>query len=258
MSTGVRSRGGGSSAPPAAGPLLVAQGITKRFGGVTALDDAALTVMPGQIHALIGPNGAGKSTLVNVVAGTLSPDSGTVELFGRKCGRTPATRRAKWGLGRTFQAPALFGSLTVRENLRLAAGRRHREIDEAASEWVASLPGVADLERWLDVVVGSTPYPVRKLTDMVRMLSALPRLALVDEPAAGLTTDERDLLVELLSSAREKLACSIVLIEHDVPLVFRISDAVTVLSNGKLIAEGAPAEIRSHPEVIEAYLGVSV
>lgn len=258
MSTGVLASGGGSTAPPAPGLPLVARGISKRFGGVTALDDAGLTVAPGQIHALIGPNGAGKSTLVNVIGGTLTPESGSVELFGRSCGRSPATRRAKWGLGRTFQTPALFGSLTVRENLGLAASRRRRDVDEATMEWVASLPAIADLERWMDVVVDSTPYPVRKLTDMVRMLSALPRLALVDEPAAGLTSDERDLLVELLSSAREKLGCSIVLIEHDVPLVFRISDAVTVLSNGKLIAEGAPAEIRSHPEVIEAYLGVSV
>jgi ABC-type branched-subunit amino acid transport system ATPase component len=258
MSTENQSAGGGSIAPPAAAPPLIARGIGKRFGGVTALDDAGLTVGPGEIHALIGPNGAGKSTLVNVVGGTLTPDRGTVELFGRSCRRVPATRRAKWGLGRTFQNPALFGSLTVRENLRLASASSHREVDEQAREWLQSLPGLAGLERWMDVVADSVPYPVRKLTDMVRMLSALPRLALVDEPAAGLTSDERDLLVELLSSAREKLGCSIVLIEHDVPLVFRISDAVTVLSNGKLIAEGAPAEIRSHPEVIEAYLGVTV
>jgi branched-chain amino acid transport system ATP-binding protein len=227
------------------------------FGGVVALDDVDLTVGPAEIHALIGPNGAGKSTLVNVIAGVIKPQQGEVRLFGQPTGSAPPARRARMGLGRTFQAPALFGSLTVDENLRLARARR-RGRQDVDYGWIDGLIVELDLVSWMDVVVASCPYPIRKLVDMVRTLSAAPRAILVDEPAAGLGTDERDQLVELLSGARERLGCAVVLIEHDVPLVFKLADCVTVLSNGRLIANGDPDEVRAHPDVLEAYLGTPV
>ena len=237
--------------PPAA---IDASGITMAFGGVVALEAVDLAVAPAEIHALIGPNGAGKSTLVNVIAGVIDPQQGAVNLFGRPIGSAAPERRAHIGLGRTFQAPALFGSLTVDENLRLARARR-RESSDVDHVWIDGLIAELDLAPWIDVVVASCPYPVRKLVDMVRALSAAPRAILVDEPAAGLGADERDKLVELLGGARQRLGCAIVLIEHDVPLVFELADRVTVLSNGRLVASGDPDDVRAHPDVLEAYLG---
>jgi ABC-type branched-subunit amino acid transport system ATPase component len=157
-------------------------------------------------------------------------------------------------LARTFQHPALFGTLTIAENLRLAE-RRRTVASPAAREWLDTLPDELSLRPWMDVVAGAAPDPVRKLADTLRALTMLPKLLLVDEPAAGLTAEEREKLGDLFKGAREHLGCSILLIEHDVPLVFRICDRVTVLSNGALIAEGTPAEVRAHPEVIRAYLG---
>jgi ABC-type branched-subunit amino acid transport system ATPase component len=239
------------------GLALRASGVSVAFGGVVALQDVGLDVAYGGIHALIGPNGAGKSTLVNVVAGSLRPRSGTVELFGRDSSRASEPARARLGLGRTFQHPALFGTLTIRENLGIAErARRRRGADPV--DWLDDVIGDLDLAHWLDVVVDSTPYPIRKLTDMVRALAAGPELLLVDEPAAGLASNERDRLAELLAWARTRLSCAILLIEHDMPLVFRLADHITVLSNGKLIAAGSPEEIRAHPDVVEAYLGTPV
>jgi branched-chain amino acid transport system ATP-binding protein len=237
-----------------AGPTLRAHDITVRFGGVTALSEVSIEVMPHGIHALIGPNGAGKSTLVNVLAGVRKPDAGSVELFGKPTGHMSAISRARNGLGRTFQHPALFGTLTIRENLALAQrGRGRTKVD-----WLDGVLRDLDLWHWQDVVVASAPYPVRKLTDMVRALAASPNLLLVDEPAAGLASSERESLAELLAWANATLGCSLLLIEHDMPLVFRLADYVTVLSNGRRIAEGTADEIRAHPDVIEAYLGTKV
>ena len=227
------------------------------FGGVRALDGVSLAVAAGGIHALIGPNGAGKSTLVNVIAGFQRPRTGTVALFGRDCTRSSAIVRTRLGLGRTFQHPALFGTLTIRENLGLAL-RARRKRNAGTADWLDSVLVDLDLRGWLDSVVDAVPYPVRKLADMVRALAAAPELLLVDEPAAGLASSERDRLAELLVWARRELSCSIVLIEHDMPLVFRLADRVSVLTNGRLIADGSPEEIREHPDVVEAYLGTPV
>jgi branched-chain amino acid transport system ATP-binding protein len=253
--TPVHEREGGAG--PRAGSALRASDVSVTFGGVVALMEVGIDVSYGGIHALIGPNGAGKSTLVNVVAGSLRPRTGTVELFGRDCSRTSEPGRARLGLGRTFQHPALFGTLTIRENLGLAARARARRGVEPAA-WLERAIDDLDLRPWLDVVVDSAPYPVRKLTDMVRALAAGPDLLVVDEPAAGLASSERDRLAELLDWARTHLSCAILLIEHDMPLVFRLADHITVLSNGKLIAAGSPDEIRAHPDVVEAYLGTPV
>jgi branched-chain amino acid transport system ATP-binding protein len=244
----------GGAGPEEAGPTLRARDITVRFGGVIALSEVSIEVKPHGIHALIGPNGAGKSTLVNVVAGFREPDAGTVELFGHPAGRMSAIRRARNGLGRTFQHPALFGTLTIRENLALA----QRSRGSGKVDWLDGVLRDLDLWHWQDVVVDAAPYPVRKLTDMVRALAASPSLLLVDEPAAGLASSERESLADLLEWANTTLGCSLLLIEHDMPLVFRLADYVTVLSNGRRIAGGTAEEIRAHPDVIEAYLGTKV
>jgi branched-chain amino acid transport system ATP-binding protein len=239
------------------GPALRVTGVSVSFGGVHALQDVSFSADYGGIHALIGPNGAGKSTLVNVIAGTIRPQQGVVELFGGEMVRQSSAKRARLGLGRTFQHPALFGTLTVRENLDLAARlRRKRGLPPA--DWLDSVIDMVDLRAWLDAVVNSAPHPVWKLVDIVRALAAGPALLLVDEPAAGLPSTDRDKLTHLLDWARAQLTCPIVLIEHDMPLVFRLADHITVLSNGKLIAAGSPEEIRAHPDVIEAYLGTHV
>jgi ABC-type branched-subunit amino acid transport system ATPase component len=238
--------------------VVQARNVDVRFGGVRALDDVSLSVGRREIHGLIGPNGAGKSTLVKVISGAERQGQDSVSIFGRPMHGVSAQRRTRLGLASTFQNPALFGSLTVRENLELARSRAPKA-DADRNSWIDSLPQQVGLDRWLDLRAGDVPYPVQKLVDVVRAMSLSPLLLLVDEPAGGLNSGERELLADLLLLARDHLECSIILIEHDVPLVFRVCERITVLSNGQVIAGSmTPEETRNHPEVISAYLGTPV
>ncbi|MGW4335401.1 ABC transporter ATP-binding protein [Rhodococcus koreensis] len=229
--------------------------LTVRFGGVRALNDVSFAVRAGEIHGLIGPNGAGKSTLVKVISGAERRGQSKVRLFGEPTLRTSSQQRARKGLGCTFQKPALFESLTIQENLGLAR-KRARSVSSECAQWIDGLQSEVGLTRWLEMRAGDAPYPVQKLVDVVRAISLAPTVLLVDEPAGGLNADERELLAELLLRARDRLECSIILIEHDVPMVFRVCDRVTVLSNGSAIVNGmTPDDVRQHPEVVSAYLG---
>jgi ABC-type branched-subunit amino acid transport system ATPase component len=229
--------------------------VTVTFGSLTALDAVSLSVAPGEIRGLIGPNGAGKSTLVNVVAGEISDHAGEVRLGGRVV-TGPPRRRAKAGLARTFQHPEIAPRLTVGENLDIAR-RTLRRADRERVRWVDTVIADLGLDAWLDVLGKSAPYPVLKLADTIRALLTAPSVLLVDEPAAGLTKEEREKLVSLLTMARDRLGTTVVVIEHDVPLVFGLCERISVLESGRLIADGTAEDVRRHPEVIEAYLGVS-
>jgi ABC-type branched-subunit amino acid transport system ATPase component len=232
--------------------------VSVSFGGLRALDSVSMAVRAGEIRGLIGPNGAGKSTLVNVVAGDQRRHEGQVHMGGRPITGLRPQKRAQLGLARTFQHPELSLKLTMGENL--AFGRNLGDQRDSVRESLDAIQDVVDglhIRPWMDVVGASAPYPVLKMVDTLRAVITRPAVLLVDEPAAGLPKEEREKLVELLTAARDLFGTTIVVIEHDVPLVFSLCERITVLDSGRLIADGTAEEIRNHPEVIEAYLGVA-
>jgi branched-chain amino acid transport system ATP-binding protein len=243
-------------------PALACEGVTKRFGSLVAVDGVDLAVEPGARHALIGPNGAGKSTLFNVVAGTVRASAGRVLLGGRDVTARGDAWRARAGVAKTFQHSSLFGSLTVADNVAIAAqrltgdgmrlwrpARRCRDVDRTVGE---------QLER--TGLAGRAAHPVRELShgerrqlELAVALATRPRLLLLDEPTAGMSLAESTRFAELVETLPREL--TILLIEHDLDVVFRLADRVTVLHLGRILAEGDPAAVRSDPRVQEAYLG---
>jgi branched-chain amino acid transport system ATP-binding protein len=227
---------------------LRAEAVTRRYGGFVALDAVDLAVAPGAIHGLIGPNGAGKSTLIDVLSGRATEATGRVFLFDRDVGGLSVQERRALGLGRSFQKTSVFGGLTVRTQLELAARAARSDDVGAVMEQLA-------LARFADAVADDLGYGDRRRLDLALAMIGRPRMLLLDEPAAGLTAGESLVLARLLRDLAKEWQVTVLLVEHDMEVVFSICDRITVLHLGKVLVEGTPAEVRRHPEVIRAYLG---
>ncbi|MCB1030880.1 MAG: ABC transporter ATP-binding protein [Acidimicrobiales bacterium] len=234
-------------------PILETQEISVRFGGHMAVNSVDLSVEAGEICGLIGPNGAGKTTTFNVITGLQAPTRGRIRLDGQDITSLSAHKRARSGIARTFQRLELFGSLTVRDNVRTAAELNRtmaRPVGDVADELLerVGLTGV-DNQRADALSTGSA-----RLLELARALACTPRVLLLDEPASGLDEGETDRFADLLMElARDGLA--ILIVEHDVPLVMRMCDHLTVLNFGEVLASGTPKEIQKNQAVLDAYLG---
>ncbi|WP_018637014.1 ABC transporter ATP-binding protein [Parafrankia elaeagni] len=226
--------------------------MTVAFGGVRALSDVAISAEQGRITGLIGPNGAGKSTLFDVITGLRRPSSGQVFIEGREVTRLGPTRRSRHGLARTFQRLELFGRLTVRDNLLVAAelgsNRRH------AAELVEQILDRLGLTRLADTSADTLSTGAARLVEVARALAAQPKLLLLDEPAAGQDPEETERFADLLRSLAAE-GTTVLIVEHDMDLVMSVCDDLHVLDLGKVIASGPPAEIRRNEQVLAAYLG---
>ncbi|MFO7639740.1 MAG: ABC transporter ATP-binding protein [Candidatus Competibacteraceae bacterium] len=242
--------------------VLETDRLTKRFGGLAATDECSLEVVAGEIHALIGPNGAGKTTLLAQLSGELRPDSGRILFEGRDITRLPVHRRVAAGIARSFQITTLFLKLTVRENLALAVQARtghsfdvfgvvadESDLDDGAEE-TATQVGLSDV---LDTVVGALSHGRQRQLELGMALACRPRLLLLDEPMAGTDPEEAQAMGRLILTLRPALTC--ILVEHDMDVVFRLADRISVLVAGRVIATGPAETIRSDPQVIAAYLG---
>jgi branched-chain amino acid transport system ATP-binding protein len=243
-------------------PLLQAEALVKRFGGLVATDNVAIDVKPGEIHALIGPNGAGKTTLVSQLTGNLRPDSGTIRFAGRDVTRLPTHARVRLGLARSFQITSVLREFTVLDNAALAVqahdGHSFRFLADVRRDH-----RLRDLARRNLETVGLGPragalasalsHGEQRQLEIAMALAGAPKLLLLDEPMAGMSIEESQRLVELLRGLKQH--CGMLLIEHDMDAVFALADRITVLVYGRAIASGAPDEIRGNAEVRQAYLG---
>lgn len=249
--------------------LLKVKGLTKRFGGLAANNDISLEVPQGSLFAVIGPNGAGKTTFFNMISGFLSSTAGSIEFDGRDVTKVPQYDIAAMGLVRTFQLVQLFKGMSVAENVEVGCHlatkggvaaslfrpswfrKQELEVRERAHELLefVGLSAQAELDSEL------LPYGQQRLLEVARALAAKPKMLLLDEPAAGLNTQETEGLAHIIQKINAQ-GTTVLLIEHDVALVTRIAHRIAVLDFGKKIAEGTPDEIKAHPDVIAAYLGV--
>jgi branched-chain amino acid transport system ATP-binding protein len=231
-------------------PLLDVDRVTRRFGGIVALDELSLAVEEGEIHGLIGPNGAGKTTAFNVITRLYAPSSGSVRYDGEDLLRHRPHRIVGLGIARTFQNLELCSHMTVLDNVLV--GGHVRRANEEDARTVLDYLGLAPIARR---AATGMPFGTLKRVELARALAAKPRLLLLDEPAGGLNHEEVAELGELIRRIRTDFALTILLVEHHMQLVMGVSDRVTVLNFGRTIAAGTPGEVRSDPAVIEAYLG---
>jgi branched-chain amino acid transport system ATP-binding protein len=242
--------------------LLAAKNISRHFGGLRAVDDVSLTVERGEIHAVIGTNGAGKSTLINVLCGEIEPTFGRVELMDRDVTRWTQPRRAQAGLGRSYQRTTIFPNFTVRENCRLSAQAKLQkpwawltpavrcDLSASAAQNALQRTGLASLA---DAVATTLSHGAKRQLEIAMCLATAPQILLLDEPLAGMDSEETERMLELLNEL--KVSHAILLIEHDMDAVFRVSDRITVMVNGRVLASDTPQAIRANAEVQEAYLG---
>ena len=243
-------------------PLLRARGLTRRFGGLTAVDKVSLDLRIGEVHALIGTNGAGKSTLINMLSGELPASGGTIELDGRDIGTWPQPRRARAGIGRSYQRTTIFPSFSVLENCRLSAqaarprpwavwqSAQHCAYStRAARESLAAAGLSAEAMR----PAGLLSHGGQRQLEIAMCLATHPRVLLLDEPLAGMGAEEAERMLALLADLKHGHA--VLLVEHDMDAVFRIADRITVMVNGTVIASDLPQRIRTNPDVRVAYLG---
>jgi branched-chain amino acid transport system ATP-binding protein len=249
--------------------LLEVRSLTKDYGGVRALSEVTFQVMPGEFHSVIGPNGAGKSTLINVLTGLARPTSGEVVYEGREISSRKTHEIIDLGVGRIFQNGRLFDRLTVLENvmmglsarkppslLRLMCAPRAARAEQGESrQGSMQMLERFGLAQYADREIGSLSYGSRRLVEMAKVMVGRPKLLLLDEPAAGLNSGEVERLMSLLQSLRREHQLSVVLIEHNMNMVMRLAERITVLNFGKKLAEGTPAQVSANEAVLAAYLG---
>jgi branched-chain amino acid transport system ATP-binding protein len=249
-------------------PLVEARGVTRAFGGLRAVDGMSMTLGAGEIVGLIGPNGAGKTTFFNLLAGSLMPDSGSILIDGKDVSREAAERRIARGVGRTFQIPRPFREMTVLENVLTGAQRqsgegmlanffgagRVRAEEQAAAEKAHALLDFTTLARLANEPASVLSGGQRKLLELARVLMADPKVLLLDEPAAGVNPSLLELIIDRVQ-ALHRQGQTILLIEHNIDMVSRLCGRVVVMAEGRLLAEGTPADVLSRADVAEAYLG---
>ena len=242
-------------------PLLETESLGRRFGGLSAVEDVSIGVESGEIRAVIGPNGAGKTTLVGMICGRLRPSAGKVRFEGRDITSMPAWRRVAAGIVYTFQVTSIYGSLSVRDNVALAAQRRLMDsasawlwIDEAAlAARVENSLGVLGLGEHSERRAEELPYGHQRLLEVAMGLALEPRLLILDEPTQGLAEHEIDTFCERMRDIVSH--ATVMLIEHNMKVVLRLASRITVMDRGRVIADGDPASVESDPEVQRAYLG---
>jgi branched-chain amino acid transport system ATP-binding protein len=233
--------------------LLTVEAVSKSFGGLHAVDNVSMEIEDGEIVGVIGPNGAGKSTLFNIIAGYYKPDAGTVRFDGRDIGGMPAHAIASLGLIKTFQLVKPFPTMTLCENLMVGLLRRGVGMKEARREAEPLLDRVG-LKNLADALPGELPYAMRRRLEIARALSAAPRLLLLDEALAGLTSTELAAMLETLRTIRQS-GVSLIMIEHVMEATMALCQRIVVLHEGRCIAAGTPEAVSQDPAVIEAYLG---
>lgn len=237
-------------------------GLTKKFGGLTAVNDVSLQVAKGSLHAVIGPNGAGKSTLIHLLSGDLSPSSGRIELHGKDISRLPPDQRSRAGIGRSYQKTNIFPTFSVLENCRLAAQSRephafnlfhsassYRPITQAAEQALSAV----GLQHRARICAGFLSHGEQRQLEIAMSLATKPQVLLLDEPLAGMGAEEALNMVSLLQEIIKDHA--VLLVEHDMDAVFALANVLTVMVNGCVLESGTPEQIRNSPEVQRAYLG---
>ena len=249
--------------------LLELQGVTKRFGGLTAVSDVSLSVESGQIYSLIGPNGAGKTTVFNLISAVFPATEGRILFEGQDLTKLPTYALAKLGIARTFQNLAVFKHETVVNNLLVGMhthlradpfsaaifwGRARRE-ELRARERVEEIIDFLEIEDIRDHTVGTLSYGQQKRVELGRALAVSPKLLLLDEMVSGMNQEEREDIARFILDLRDELGVTVFMVEHDMGIVMDISDHVCVVNHGRKIAEGAPTEVATNPAVIDAYLG---
>lgn len=242
--------------------LLRGINLTRRWGGLVAVNDVSIALTRGSVHAVIGTNGAGKSTLINLLSGEFPPSSGQVELLGQEVSHWAQSRRARAGLGRSYQRNTIFPSFTVLENCRLSAQAQHQQAwsfwrNAQADATTLTLAREAatrvGLDDALDRQAGFLSHGQKRQLEIAMCLATTPQVLLLDEPLAGMGAEETERMLTLLQELKQDHA--ILLVEHDMDAVFRIADLITVMVNGVVIATGSPDEVRNNPDVRTAYLG---